>query len=301
MLPYSLQATRGCRRACDFCTVPAVWPRYLKRPVADVVRDIRATRSRFIAFNDVSLLDDPEYAKELLSAMAPLKKRWGGLATVDILRDSELLSLLAKSGCAYLLFGFESDDQAVLSQINKGFNKPASYGELMRVMHALGVSVQGCFVFGFDHDDPSVFDATIERVQELKVDIPRYSIYTPFPGTALFHRLLGEGRILSFNWEDYDTMHVVFRPAKMSPEELYAGFKRAYGETFSLSRIVHRMRGADLNTAINFVGNLSYRLFVRRLRHEARFAFPYSMHAPGRPPEASDFSLDQEDIRPCAG
>jgi len=299
MLPYSIQATRGCRRACDFCTVHAVWPRFLKRPVAEVVRDIRATRSRYIAFNDVSLLDDPEYAKELLTAMIPLKKRWGGLATVDILRDPELLALLPKSGCAYLLFGFESNVPTVLTQINKGFNKPANYGELMRVMHTLGVSVQGCFVFGFDDDDPSVFDATIERVQELKVDIPRYSIYTPYPGTALFQRLLAEGRILSFNWEDYDTMHVVFRPAKMSPQELYAGFKRAYAETFSLRRIFNRMHGADLNTLINFVGNLSYRLFVRRLRHESRFAFPYSIQAPGRPPAASDFSLANEDVELC--
>lgn len=301
MIPYSVQATRGCRRNCDFCTVPAVWQRYLKRPVSDVVRDIQATKSRYIAFNDVSLLDDPEYAKELLRAIIPLRKRWGGLATVDVVRDPELLDLLAKSGCAYLLFGFESEDRAVLGQINKGFNRCVGYDELMRAMHAIGISVQGCFVFGFDHDDASVFDATIERVQELKVDIPRFSIYTPYPGTALFRRLLAENRILSFNWDDYDTMHVVFQPARMSPETLYAGFKRAYRETFRIQRIVRRLPGLTLNSMVNLVGNLSYRIFVRRLFSEPRFEVPFSVHSPGRAPAASDFLVPGNLVYPCAG
>ena len=79
MLPNTVQATRGCKRVCDFCTVNAVWPRFLKRPVADVIRDIRAIKGKHIAFNDVSLVDDVEYAKELFTAMTPLKKKWGGL------------------------------------------------------------------------------------------------------------------------------------------------------------------------------------------------------------------------------
>ncbi len=289
MVPDSVQATRGCRRSCDFCTVPALWPHYLRRPIGDVIRDIKATRGRTIAFNDVSLADDPEYAKELFRAMIPLKKRWGGLATADILDDPELLELMAQSGCVYLLFGFESDNRKVLKQIRKGFNHPVNYAELMRTMHGLGISVQGCFVFGFDEDDPTVFEATVERVNELKIDIPRYSIYTPYPGTALFQRLLAEDRILSFNWDDYDTMHVVIQPAHMSPEDLYSGFKWSYRETFRIWPIMKRMRAAGVASAINFVGNLTYRVFVRRLYHEQRFASPYSTWNPGSPPSSDHY------------
>ena len=64
-------------RVCDFCTVPAVWPQYLKRPIADVVRDIRTFSGKTIAFNDVSLVDDAEYAKELFTAMIPAAQEMG--------------------------------------------------------------------------------------------------------------------------------------------------------------------------------------------------------------------------------
>jgi len=286
MLPNTVHATRGCRRVCDFCAVPAVWPHYLRRPVAEVIRDIRQIPGRVIAFNDVSLVDDVEYAKELFAAMIPLKKIWGGLATTEVVKDAELLELMRRSGCRYLLLGFESVNQSVLQQIRKGFNKSDDYAQVMAMLHGCGISVQGCFVFGFDHDDPGVFAATVERVNALKVDIPRYSLYTPYPGTPLFARLRVEERILSYNWNDYDTMHVVFQPARMSPQELYAGFKWAYRETFKLGSALQRVTGLGLraNAAINFVGNLCYRIFVKRLYHEQRFAQPYSLDDPGAPP-----------------
>lgn len=285
MVPDSIQATRGCKKVCDFCTVPAVWPKYLRRPVGDVIRDIRATKGRYIAFNDVSLAEDPEYAKELFRAMIPLGKKWGGLATVDIINDPELLDLMKASGCGYLLFGFESDNLTTLKGIRKGFNKPVNYDEVIRTMHAMDISVQGCFVFGFDHDTAEVFQRTVERVNELKIDIPRYSLYTPYPGTELFSRLQGEDRILSYNWDDYDTMHVVIQPKLMSPEELYAGFKWSYRETFRLTSALARMRGLSTNSAINFIGNLTYRIFVRRLYNEQRFAAPYSTSSPETAPD----------------
>jgi radical SAM superfamily enzyme YgiQ (UPF0313 family) len=284
MIPNSIQATRGCKRQCDFCSVSAVWPRYYRRPVADVIRDIRAIPDRMIAFNDVSLVDDIEYSRELFTAMIPLRKKWGGLVTADSMQNSELLELMVRSGCVYLLIGFESDDQATLANIHKNFNQSIRYKDLIARLHGYGISVQGCFVFGFDHDDRTVFDSTIELVQELKVDIPRFSLYTPYPGTPLFERLMKEKRIISYNWNDYDTMHVVIEPAQMTPEELFAGFKRAYRDTFTLNRIVQRTARFDMRCPINFVGNCCYRIFVRRLYHEARFARPYSISDPRQAP-----------------
>jgi len=284
-VPNTVQATRGCKRACDFCTVPVVWPRqYLLRPVGDVIADIKTTRGKLLAFNDVSLVDDPAYAEELFTAMIPLKKRWGGLVTADIMRRPHLVELMAQSGCVYLLIGFESVNGSSLCRISKGFNKPERYKDLMQLLHQWGISVQGCFVFGFDEDEEDVFAATVERVNELKIDIPRYSLYTPYPGTRLFRRLMAEERILSYNWNDYDTMHVVIRPKLMTPDELYAGFKWAYKKTFTIRNIARRLDGLTFNTAVNFAGNLTYRIFVKRLYTEARFATPYSVDAPGEPP-----------------
>ncbi|OGV43282.1 MAG: hypothetical protein A2X46_06490 [Lentisphaerae bacterium GWF2_57_35] len=284
MMPNSLHATRGCKRICDFCTVPVVWPQYFKRPVGDVVADIKSIPSRYICFNDVSLVDDLEYSKELFSAMIPLKKKWGGLATVEVAKHPELLRIMQESGCAYLLLGFESVNQTSLRDIHKGFNKSTEYKSVMTTLHDHGISVQGCFVFGLDEDDRNVFQHTVEQVLELQVDIPRYSIYTPYPGTALFKRLSSEGRILSFNWDDYDTMHVVYQPSKMTPDELYAGFKWAYKETFRMKNVLRRVVRCDLNSVINLVGNLTYRIFVKRLYSERRFATPYSKDDPRMAP-----------------
>ncbi|MCX7010856.1 MAG: radical SAM protein [Kiritimatiellaeota bacterium] len=306
MVPDTVQATRGCKRTCDFCSVPVIWPRFLKRPVADVIRDVRAAPGRIIAFNDVSLLEDLDYAKELFTALIPLKKTWGGLVTTDVVNDPALIELMARSGCSYLLLGFETLNQASLSQIYKGFNKAHPYRDVIAQLHAHNISVQGCLVFGFDQDDATVFRTTVEMVQELKLDIPRYSLYTPYPGTLLFKRLQKEGRIISYNWNDYDTMHVVIRPAQMTPEELFAGFKWAYRETFRLRRIVPRVAQPRINAAINFVGNLAYRIFIRRLYREPRFATPYSVGDPGTPPpqefwQAEWLAAQIGDVRSEAG
>ncbi|WP_321476138.1 B12-binding domain-containing radical SAM protein [uncultured Paludibaculum sp.] len=300
MMPNSVQATRGCRRKCDFCSVPAVWPKYLKRPVADVIRDIKAISGNIIAFNDVSLVDDAEYARELFTAMIPLRKRWGGLVTADSLQDTQLLDLMVESGCVYLLVGFESGDQATLRRIRKSFNQTVRYKDVVAMLQRRGITIQGCFVFGFDHDDKSVFESTVNLVQDLGIDIPRYSLYTPYPGTPLFARLMEERRILSFNWNDYDTMHVVIQPAQMSPGDLYSGFKWAYRESFRLHRIAQRVARPDLRCPINFVGNLCYRIFVHRLYHERRFASPYSVGDPGRAPGPEQWQVPAElEETPC--
>jgi radical SAM superfamily enzyme YgiQ (UPF0313 family) len=294
MMPNTVQATRGCRRTCDFCSVPVVWPKYLKRPVSDVLRDLRAAPGRFVAFNDVNLVDDVEYAKELFTAMVPLRKKWGGLTTADSLMDDELVDLLVRSGCVYLLVGFESGDQATLRGIHKNFNQTLGYRELIVNLQRRGITIQGCFVFGFDHDNADVFASTVDLVQSLGVDIPRYSLYTPYPGTPLFNRLMSENRILSFNWNDYDTMHVVIRPQQMTPDELYRGFKWAYRETFRMKRVVRRVSRPDIRCAINFVGNLCYRMFVHRLYNEPRFAQPYSIHDPRRPPAPEHWQVPED-------
>ena len=180
-------------------------------------------------------------------------------------------------------------DQASLNGIYKGFNKSDEYEELMRQMQRAHITVQGCFVFGFDHDTTDVFRATVERVQELQIDIPRYSIYTPYPGTKLFGRLEAEGRLLSTNWSEYDTMHVVFRPKQMSPVELYEGFRWAYRETFKLGRIFRRAVASGRLFPITFVGNLAYRIFVRRLRRGRGFELPSAAGAQALlPPHAAN-------------
>ncbi len=265
MAPNAVFATRGCKKSCDFCTVSAIPFGWHTRPVGEVVDEIRRIRAKRFVFNDVSLTEDREYAMELFTALAPLKKQWGGLATVSLARDDELLSLMSKSGCRYLLTGFESLNDSGLAAIGKNLNRAVDYREAMKAFHSHGLIIQGCFIFGLDHDDRTVFDHTVEAVNRLRIDIPRYAIYTPYPGTPAFERLKDEGRILHEYWPHYDTQHVVFRPLRMTPGELDDGFRRAYDETFKLRSIARRALASG-HFPVALLGNLAYRLYLRRLQ-----------------------------------
>ncbi len=271
-IPSVVMTSRGCRRQCSFCSVPPIWGGHYRRSIDDVMRDVAAAPGKVLGFNDVDFCHDREGTLELLSALTSAKRWWGGLATMSVADDPEMLEALARSGCKYLLVGMESLSAGSLREIRKGFNRVDQYRKQLDAFHAAGISIQACIIFGFDDDDRDVFARTVDHVAELKIDIPRYSILTPYPGTALAERLEAEGRILSRNWDDYDTMHVVFEPAQMTAAELYEGFKWAYRRTFTMGHVFKRLMGWHSRGVVNMAGNLTYRRFVKRLYNEPRFA-----------------------------
>ena len=205
--------------------------------------------------------------------MIPLKKKWGALASTRVTQDPELLELMEKSGCSYLLLGFESFNDQSLGNIHKGFNKVADYKEVVDTLHRHGIVIQGCFIFGFDEDSPEVFRTTVDYVNELKIDIPRYALFTPYPGTQAYERFENEGRLLHTDWGYYDTQHVVIRPRLMSPRELDRGLLWAYRETFRVRPSFRRSLASGGPAYITFVGNLAYKLYIRRLTRD-RNRFP---------------------------
>jgi radical SAM superfamily enzyme YgiQ (UPF0313 family) len=274
MMPNTVFATRGCKGICEFCAVPAVPFGWHMRPVGEVIEEVRRLPGRRFAFNDVNLIEDGEYARELFAALIPLRRQWGGLATTKIGQDPELLDLMVRSGCAYLLLGFESLASRALDNLGKAFNHPEEYRVVCQALHERGIVIQGCFIFGMDTDTRDVFSTTVAAVNELQIDIPRYAIFTPYPATRAYHRLKAENRLLHEHWPSYDTQHVVFRPQNMTPEELDAGFIRAWSETFSLRSIAHRISWRR-QFPVACVGNLAYRLYVHRLRRDVnRFCQP---------------------------
>lgn len=286
-MPQTVFATRGCHRRCNFCTVPAVPFGWHTRPVGDVIDEIRKLPRRRFVFSDVNLVSDRDYALELASALVPLGKKWGGLAPLSLADDDELLDLMCRSGCQYLLLGFESIKQSTLTELGKIYNRAEHYHKAMRAFHSRRVAIQGCFIFGMDDDDKNVFADTVAAVNELRIDIPRYAIYTPYPGTATFHTLKSQNRILHELWQYYDTKHVVFQPARMSPEELYRGYRWAYRETFSRTSLLKRSWQSP-HPVVTLLGNIAYRVHVNRLERGAQgMTGLSSAHNPGFwPPEA---------------
>ena len=164
-----------------------------------------------------------------------------------------------------MLLGFESISPDNLRASRKGFNSPDTYRDIVALLHEHGISVMGCFVFGMDHDTPEVMERTARFVVDAHIDLPRFAISTPFPGTPLYQRLEREGRILTRNWELYDGQHVVFRPAQMSVDQLQAGHERAWKYAYRWRSIARRIAGSRTQIPIAILANLGYPFYAYRL------------------------------------
>jgi radical SAM superfamily enzyme YgiQ (UPF0313 family) len=267
----TVQATRGCMQRCDFCVVPRAWGGFWKRPVREVVEEVERLPGKEFLFLDLSPLEDPVYIKELYRELAPLKKVWGGLATMAIARDDEMLGLASKSGCRGLLLGIESLMPETIRLMGKApVNKVGGYQEEIAKLHDHGIAINGCFVFGHDGDDESVFERTIEFVDKAAIDLPRFAVATPFPGTPFHRSMKAQGRLLHEDWSRYDVQHVVFRPKAMTVDALREGHLWAWKEAYRLPMIGRRLlRSKAVHSRIGLKygisSNLTYRFFSRFL------------------------------------
>jgi hypothetical protein len=102
--------------------------------------------------------------------------------------------------------------------------------------------INGSFVFGMDGDDESVFERTVGWAIEQGIETATFHILTPYPGTALYRRMAGQGRLTTGDWDLFDTRHAVFQPARMSAGRLEEGYRWAYREFYRWGSI---LRGAS--------------------------------------------------------
>jgi len=263
----TMMTSRGCRNGCSFCTTSAMWRDSGPRDIDDVMAEVRMLTAAQgeVIFLDSNLIMDRAFALELLRRLEPLKLRWGGLVTSHFMFDEELLAAAERSGCLGVLIGFESVNQMSLDGCRKGFNTAERYVEGVANLHRHRIGALATMVVGFDCDDLGTFDRTLEFVREARLDTIHYTVLTPFPGTPLYDELDREGRILTTDWSRYDTIHAVFQPKLMSPEDLEEGYRRVWLETYSLGGIAARLRGASFNRAFRVGANLSLGRHARDL------------------------------------
>ena len=250
-----IQATRGCPFRCEFCSVRKFFgDTYRFRPISEVVEEMKTLRHRLIMFNDDNILGNPFYSKELLNALIPLKKKWIGQASLSGLRDAENVALLAKSGCIGLLIGFESLSKSNLIQSQKYQNDPTEYREVIHTLHRFGITIWGSFIFGFDEDDPSIFEETVAFAIQTKLFSVVFALLTPYPETAFYQRVKEEGWLVQDQWwllERQEESAPFFIPKKMSSEVLREGWKRAWKEFYSFPSIWKRFHWDYSPTLIN--------------------------------------------------
>jgi radical SAM superfamily enzyme YgiQ (UPF0313 family) len=250
-----IQATRGCPNDCSFCSIHVMsGSRYRCRPVRDVIAEIETFPDPVVAFVDDNIVGRPAYAKELFRALIPLKVKWYGQGSLNIAEDDELLVLAAKSGCKILLVGFESLSPENISAVGKGrTNHVEAYGRAIERFHDHGISLQGSFILGLDHDDASVFERTAEFINRYAVDNPLAQVLIPHPGTRLRAELESQGRIIHSDWDEYGKVYgrIAYQPKLMSPEELRAGQLWVHDQIWTLPAIASRVVRARSNYVAN--------------------------------------------------
>lgn len=289
--------TRGCHFDCEFCSVsPFNGKTTRRRPVPEVIEEMNHVKewirsevvermSRGSLWNAMStalriwvgleegsivaFVDDLHnshraYCRELWQAMKSLNIKWGCQSTLFLGDDREMVKLAAESGCISVFVGMESISDDSLGETNKGFNQVRKFEDQIKMFHDHGIMVNPGMVFGFDNDDESVFETTLNFLIRNRVELAYFNVLTPLPGTALFERYEREGRIFDRDWAKYDGKHVVFHPSRMTSEQLQEGFFWANHEFYSWPSIWNRLSHTAHRVIPRLEMNNEFRKLIKR-------------------------------------
>ncbi len=270
-----IQYGRGCRFACDFCSIHTFYgPNVRVRPVDGLLEELREiNRKRLLFFVDDNLFSTKADIDALLTALKPLRLRWSCQISIDIARDLSMLDRLAEAGCTYVLIGFESLERKNLLQMKKRWNGVSgSYAQVVKELHNRGIGVYGTFVFGYDYDTPDTIARSVEFAIESRLEIANFNPLTPTPGSALYNRLRDESRLMSPKWwldPNYRYGDPTFVPKLMTPERLAADCFEAKKQFYAWTSIAKRVFDGDramslFGTSMTTIANVISRREVYR-------------------------------------
>jgi radical SAM superfamily enzyme YgiQ (UPF0313 family) len=240
LVPNSIVVSRGCPHHCDFCYKDAFFEggkSFYTQRVDAALQEIDRLPGRHLYFLDDHLLGNQKFASALFEGMNGMNRVFQGASTIDAILRGDLIEKAAKAGMRSVFVGFETLSADNLSQSNKKQNLDRSYEEAIRRLHSLGIMINGSFVFGLDDDDKDVFKRTVDWGVKNGLTTSTYHILTPYPGTRLYQSMKQQGRILHDDWSLYDTRHVVYKTAGLSPEELKRGYDWSYKSFYSWSNV----------------------------------------------------------------
>lgn len=243
-----VQATRGCPFPCSFCSIQTFFKRgYRKRPVDQVVRDVRAAKksgSRFIAFIDDNIGVDWQYAAELWEALIPEKIIWMSQCSIHIADKPEMLKLAFRSGCRLLSIGVETTNRDSLMTVGKDFNHPDKYREQIQRMRKFGIDISTEMIIGMDADDHSIFQDTYDFILDNRIAVPRIHILTPVPGTQLYKEMEAENRLITDDLRKFSGGKVIYQPKNISIEDLQENYWKLYEKLYTVKNILKRLSGS---------------------------------------------------------
>jgi radical SAM superfamily enzyme YgiQ (UPF0313 family) len=270
-----LETGRGCPYGCEFCTVTGFFGDSIRfRSNESVVGEMlrlkeRARRERgqvAVFFIDDNLAINVKRTKSLLRDIiaAGAQLPWVAQISANLLRDEELVDLIAESGGKWVFIGMESIDPANMADVNKNFSKPGEYGAVLERLARRNVFAITSFIFGMDNDTVGVAERTVGEIETWPPGLPVFGQLTPFPATPLYERLEKAGRLARpKHWLEFAPFVMAHAPLKMSIEEARQETRRAWERSYSPERnaqAVAAIADHDLQYRISM---LVSRLFFR--------------------------------------
>ncbi len=245
LVPNSLVVSRGCPHHCDFCYKDGFFAggkSFYTQRVDDALAEIERLPGRHLYFLDDHLLGNQKFARSLFDGMRGMGRLFQAAATVDSVLGGSLIEHAAEAGLRSLFVGFESLNPKNLRHSKQCQDPDRSYQEAIRRLNGLGIMINGSFVFGMDNDGPDAFQRTVDWALDQGITTATFHILTPYPGTTLFKKMEADGRILTYDWNCYDTRHVVYRTCGLGAEQLKEGYDWAYKEFYRWPNILRGSR-----------------------------------------------------------
>lgn len=270
-----IETGRGCPYGCEFCTVTGFFGDSIRfrtnESVLDELLRLKARARReggqiAVFFIDDNLAINTKRLKSLLKDIiaAGAQLPWVAQISANLLKDEELVDLIAESGGKWVFIGMESIDPANMADVNKNFSKPGEYRAVLDRLAARNVYAITSFIFGMDNDTIGVAERTLKEIHSWPPGLPVFGQLTPFPATPLYERLEKAGRLARpKHWLDFAPFVMAHAPLKMTIEEARQETRRAWEASYSPERNAEALRSIS-HAPIGFrLSHLIARLFFR--------------------------------------
>ena len=231
----AMLASRGCPYSCFiYCPYAINSGRKSRlRSIDGVIGEMEYLKKEYgvraIDFRDPIFTLNREriikFSKELISRKSDII--WSCETRIDCL-DKELIKIMRSAGLRHINAGIESRSEAVLKGSGRLPIEAGHQEEIISFCHKIGVSIAAFYIIGLDDDTKDSVGQTLDYAKKLNTLVAQFTIATPYPGTVFFEQLKNEGRLLTLNWEDYDTYNPVFSHQFLSREELLALKEKAF-------------------------------------------------------------------------
>jgi radical SAM superfamily enzyme YgiQ (UPF0313 family) len=240
-----IESGRGCPYGCEFCTVTGFFGDSIRfRSDESVVSELLRLKTRareergkvVVFFVDDNFAINVKRTKSLLRAIidADAQVPWAAQISANLLRDADLVDLIADAGGKLIFIGMESIDPANLADVHKTFNKPHEYPAVLARLEERNIVAITSFIFGMDNDTPGVADRTLEQLRTWPPGLPVFGQLVPFPSTPLYARLQVAGRLTRpKHWLNFEPFRMAHTPLKMTVEEAQVEFDTAWQASYS--------------------------------------------------------------------